>query len=92
MFSENADFFSWVQHLGLLGPLLRCSEADTVVVVFRNALPFNASVHIDGLFQKHDDASSAAKMVREADDMVVILMGSSESEIERGQALACPAP
>ena len=37
------------QYLGILGPVLRVAVGDTVTVVFRNALPFNASIMPLGL-------------------------------------------
>eukprot|EP00887_Chlorella_sp_A99_P002379 scaffold10.g2379.t1 len=36
-------------HMGLLGPTLRAAVGDTLAVVFRNALPFNASILPMGL-------------------------------------------
>ena len=34
----------------MLGPLLRVMEGDTLEVLFRNNLPFGATMHTHGLF------------------------------------------
>lgn len=42
------------EHLGFLGPLLRASVGDTIVVVFQNNTRFPASVHPHGVFYTKD--------------------------------------
>lgn len=42
------------EHLGFLGPLLRASVGDTIVVVFKNQTGFPASVHPHGVFYNKD--------------------------------------
>lgn len=42
------------EHLGFLGPLLRASVGDTIVVVFRNNTRFPASLHPHGVFYNKD--------------------------------------
>jgi FtsP/CotA-like multicopper oxidase with cupredoxin domain len=37
-------------YLGLLGPVIRAEVGDRIRVVFRNACPFPASIHVHGLF------------------------------------------
>ncbi|MGI9039241.1 MAG: multicopper oxidase domain-containing protein, partial [Gemmatimonadota bacterium] len=46
------------EHLGALGPLLRGAVGDTILVHFRNNLPFPASVHPHGVF--YDKGSEGA--------------------------------
>jgi hypothetical protein len=38
------------RYLGFLGPVIRAEVGDTIKVVFRNACPFDASVHPHGVF------------------------------------------
>lgn len=47
-----------LEHLGMLGPLLRAEVGDTIVVVFRNNASFPASLHPHGVF--YDKASEGA--------------------------------
>ncbi len=42
------------EHLGFLGPLIRATVGDTIVVVFRNNAKFPASVHPHGVFYNKD--------------------------------------
>lgn len=38
------------QHLGILGPIIRAEVGDTIKVVFKNNLKFNATMHPHGVF------------------------------------------
>jgi Multicopper oxidase. len=42
------------QHLGMLGPVIRATVGDRIVVHFKNNTPFLASVHPHGVFYAKD--------------------------------------
>jgi hephaestin len=42
------------EHLGILGPLIRATVGDTIVVLFRNNASFPASMHPHGVFYNKD--------------------------------------
>jgi hephaestin len=57
-FTELATRPAGWEHLGALGPLFRAAVGDTIIVHFRNNLPFPASMHPHGVF--YDKASEGA--------------------------------
>lgn len=65
-FSQLAARPAEWEHLGALGPLLRAAVGDTIVVHFRNNLPFAASVHPHGVF--YDKGSEGAPSDDGTDD------------------------
>jgi FtsP/CotA-like multicopper oxidase with cupredoxin domain len=48
------------EHLGFLGPLLRATVGDTIVVIFRNNTRFPASVHPHGVFYNKDSEGAGS--------------------------------
>jgi FtsP/CotA-like multicopper oxidase with cupredoxin domain len=42
------------KHLGMLGPAIHAEVGDTIKIVFRNNLPFPASIHPHGVFYEKD--------------------------------------
>lgn len=42
------------EHLGTMGPVIRANVGDTITIVFRNNVPFAASVHPHGVFYDKD--------------------------------------
>lgn len=53
-FTALAERPSEWDHLGFLGPLIRATVGDTIVVVFRNNASFPATVHPHGVFYTKD--------------------------------------
>lgn len=61
------------EHLGILGPILRATVGDSIVVHFRNNTPFPASVHPHGVFytKSNEGAPYADGTIAKADDFVL---------------------